>query len=157
MKRIRQPTPPAQIPLTLMQQIPMNQHQRPRLHLSKRIHLLPSPYLNPTPLPLPPRKPPPLPHPHKPRPPPLLQPNKPPPHTNPPLTPPNEPQTPILPPRRLQRDPKPHRARRVRVQEGAVLVRRHRAADAWLLADEHALQDARVAEAEGARDAGVQG
>lgn len=36
-------------------------------------------------------------------------------------------------------------------------MRRHRAADARLLADEHALQDARVAEAEGARDGGVEG
>lgn len=54
----------------------------------------------------------------------------------------------------LEGVPEAHGARRVRVQEGGVLVRGHGAADLGLLADDHGLQAARVAEAEGARDGG---
>lgn len=57
----------------------------------------------------------------------------------------------------LERDPKPHRARRIGVQEGAVLMRGHAAADLGLLADDHALEHARVAEPERARDGCVRG
>lgn len=52
----------------------------------------------------------------------------------------------------LEGVPEADGARGVRVQEGAVLVRGHGAADLGLLADDHGLQAAGVAEAEGARD-----
>lgn len=64
------------------------------------------------------------------------------------MRPPHKTQTPILPRRVLQRDPKPHRTRRVRVQKAAILMRRHGAADLGLFADDHALQDTGVAEVE---------
>lgn len=54
-------------------------------------------------------------------------------------------QTPILRHGILQRDPKPDRARRIRVQKRAVLMRGHPRPDLRLLADHHALQHARVA------------
>ena len=69
----------------------------------------------------------------------------------------DETQTPILPRRVLERDPKPHRARRIRVQERAVLVRRHPPSDLGLLANDHALQDAGVPEPDRPRDLRVQG
>lgn len=54
----------------------------------------------------------------------------------------------------LEGVPEADGAGRLRVQEGAVLVRRHGAADLGLLADDHALEAARVREPEAARDGG---
>ena len=73
------------------------------------------------------------------------------------MAPLGEAQAPVLDCRVLERIPPADSARRVRVQKRAVLVRRHRAADLRLLAYHHALQDAGVGEAEGARDGGVAG
>ncbi|WEW60193.1 hypothetical protein PRK78_005678 [Emydomyces testavorans] len=73
------------------------------------------------------------------------------------MTPPPHAQPPIPTPRILQRKPPPHRARRVRVQKLRVAMRGNRGPNAGLLADHHALQDARVAEAQGACDGGVAG
>lgn len=64
-----------------------------------------------------------------------------------------EAQAPVLRRRVFERDPEAHGAGRVGVQESAVLVRTHFPADGWLLADHHALQDARIAEAQPPRDA----
>ena len=61
-------------------------------------------------------------------------------------------QAPVLQRRILERIPEAHGARRVRVQEGAVLVRGHGAADLRLLAYDHALKASRVAVAQRARD-----
>ena len=57
----------------------------------------------------------------------------------------------------LQRNPPPHRRRRVGIQELGVPMRRDCAADARLLADDHALQAAGLAEAERGRDGRVAG
>lgn len=73
------------------------------------------------------------------------------------MTPPRKTQTPIPHRRILQRNPKPHRARRVRVQERAILMRRHPTANLRLLANDHTLQHPRIAEAELFRYSGVQG
>ena len=73
------------------------------------------------------------------------------------MAPLGEAQAPVLDRRVLERIPPADGARRVRVQKRAVLVRRHRAANLRLLAYHHALQDAGVGEAEGARDGGVAG
>lgn len=73
------------------------------------------------------------------------------------MTPRRERETPILRRGVFQRVPEPHCRRRVRVQEHGVLVRRHAAADLRLLADDHGLQHARVAEAQRARYRGVLG
>jgi hypothetical protein len=53
-------------------------------------------------------------------------------------------QTPILHCALFQRDPTPNRARWVRVKKCRVIVDRHLAADAWLLANHHALQHPRA-------------
>lgn len=66
-------------------------------------------------------------------------------------------QTPIPYCRILQRVPESHRARRICVQERAILVRWNTTADLGLFADDHALEDAWVAEAEGARYRGIGG
>lgn len=73
------------------------------------------------------------------------------------MAPLGEAQAPVLDRRVLERIPPADGARRVRVQKRAVLMRRHRATDLRLLAYHHALQDAGVGEAEGARDGGVAG
>ena len=57
-------------------------------------------------------------------------------------------QTPVLFSCILERIPKSYCARRVRVQEGAVLMRRHGATNLRLLADDHGLENARIAEAQ---------
>ena len=57
-----------------------------------------------------------------------------------------ETQTPVLSRGILQRDPESHRARRVRVQERAVLMRRHPSSDLRLFADDHALKDSWISE-----------
>lgn len=64
-------------------------------------------------------------------------------------------QAPIRRRRILQRIPEPDRRRRIRIQERRILVRRHGAPDLRLLADDHRLEHARVAEAQGARDGRV--
>lgn len=74
------------------------------------------------------------------------------PHGRPPVAAGQEAQTPVLGRRVLERVPEAHGARRVRVQERAVLVRGHGAADLGLLADDHALQAPGVAEPQRARD-----
>ena len=58
----------------------------------------------------------------------------------------SEAQTPIVPRGILKRNPKPHRTWRIRVQERAVLMRRHPPSDLRLFADNHALQHPRVFE-----------
>lgn len=63
-----------------------------------------------------------------------------------------EAQAPVLQRRVLERIPEAHGARRLGVQERAVLVRRDGAAYLGLLADDHALQAPRVREAEAPRD-----
>ena len=53
----------------------------------------------------------------------------------------------------LERKPQPDAARRLRVEERAVLVRHHHAADGWLLEDVHALARGRPLEPCGRRGA----
>ena len=65
-------------------------------------------------------------------------------------------QTPIVPRGILERDPKPHRARRIRVEERAVLMRRHPSPDLGLFANDHALEDPRVSEPDRLGDLSVQ-
>lgn len=157
MKRIYKSTLPTLILLTLMQQVPMDQHQRTRLYLPQLILLLSLPLPIPTSLPLhPPRPPLPIDL-HKLRSRPIPLPHKPFPHRRPSMTPPRKTQTPIPHRRILQRNPKPHRARRIRVQERAILMRRHPTANLGLLANDHTLQHPRIAEAELFRYSGVQG
>ncbi|EAU33511.1 conserved hypothetical protein [Aspergillus terreus NIH2624] len=152
MKGIRIPAARAGILLTLVQHIAMDQDERPSLDL-KHIHILllwrqtrillllhalrqSRPLIH-----------------HKLRPNRLSllihPPHKPPLHRTP--SPPamrtrKHPQRRIPRPRILQRNPPPHRGRRIRIQKFRVAVRRHRAPDPGLLADHHALQHARVDE-----------
>lgn len=69
-----------------------------------------------------------------------------------PVRPGQEAQAPVLQGGVLESVPEADGAGRLRVQEGAVLVRRHGAADLGLLADDHALEAARVREAEAVGD-----
>lgn len=147
MKSINNPPLFAQIPLTLVKQIPMNQHQITRLHLPHDVlfflYLFILPILH---LPRIPRK---LSslilHHLRPRPPPSDQPL---PDPTPKMAPRQKTQTPILPRRILKRIPKPNRRRRVGVQKRAILMRRHRSPYLGLLADNHALQTPWVLEPE---------
>lgn len=111
MKRIYKPALPTQIPLTLMQQIPMYEYQRSSLDLSQHIlllHILLQLFNLKIPRELPPH------HILKPHPSPFL-PHKPTPHPRPPMRAFRKAQTPVLDRSILKRDPKSHRARRVRV------------------------------------------
>lgn len=73
------------------------------------------------------------------------------------MTPRRETQTPVLDRAVLERVPEPHRRGRIRVEKGAILVRGHAAADLGLFADDHGLEDAGIAKAEGFCDCGVCG
>ena len=73
------------------------------------------------------------------------------------MTPSSEAQTSILLRRILERIPPSNRAWRIRVQKGAILVWWYCAAYLWLFADDHGLQDTRVAEAEGGGNGGIAG
>lgn len=157
MKRKYKSTLPAQILLTLMQQVPMYQHQSPRLDLPQLILFLVLSLLVPAFLLFHPSRPPlPL-HLHKLRSRPIALPHKPLPYRRPPMTPPRKTQTPISHRRILQRNPKPHRARRIRVQKRAILMRRHPPANLRLLANDHALQHPRITETKLFRYTSVQG
>jgi hypothetical protein len=152
MESINHPPLRTRILLALMQQIPMNQHQRPSLDLPKIINLLLHFLVLLQPLrPLLPliRG--------KRRPFPILRPHEPVPNRRALVGSRRERQTPVLRRSVLERVPEAYSRGRVRVQEDGVLVRRHAAADLGLLADDHGLQDAWVAEAQGARDGGVLG
>lgn len=167
MKRINKPALLAQIPLALMQHIPMNQHQRPRLNLTHHIpHLTLNPRLitihsSTLPLPLYRRRVPRARILHEPRPllplARLLHPHEPARHRARLVRPRREAEAPVAPRAVLERVPEADGGGGVGVEEGRVLVRRDGAADLGLLADDHALEDARVGEAEGARDGGVAG
>lgn len=134
----------------------MDQYQRTSLHLPQFILLILS-LLMLASLPLYSSRPHPPLHFHKLRPRPIPLPHKPLPHRRPPMTPPRKTQTPIPHRRIFQRNPKPHRARPVRVQERAILMRWHPPANLRLLAYDHTLQHPRVTEAELFRYTGVQG
>lgn len=151
MKCINEPTPPTPILLALVQQVPVNQDQRPGFDLAQRVRLLfpdrdllldleilrvARPIhadfreLHPAPVGF------------------AYEPAV---DGRAPMRTFRETQAPVFGRRVLERDPEPHRAGRVRVQEGAVLMRFHPAPDLRLLADDHALQHPRIFETEAPR------
>lgn len=81
-----------------------------------------------------------------------LHPDKATPQGRPPMRSRRKTQTPVPSRGILQRNPKANSARRVRVQERAVLMRGHPPTDLGLLANDHALEHARVAEPQRPRD-----
>jgi hypothetical protein len=147
MERVNDPAFLANILLTLVQYIPMNQHQTPGLNLPHRI--LPTRPAGPKPLSQ--GKLPPFIH-HKFRPGSFPLPHKPLLHLCRLMTPGKETQTTVLHRCVFQRIPETDSRGRVRVQERRVLVRGHGTTDLRLFTDDHALQTLRGAEAEGASD-----
>lgn len=140
MKRVYEPRLRTRILLAFVQDIPMDQDQRPRLTLPQLILLIFSfpPGLI---LMLKTSRPPPFSlYLFKHRPLAISLPDKPLLTRRPSMTPRRKAQTPIPLRAILQRNPKPHRTRPIRIQKRAILMRRHRAANLRLLAYDHALQ-----------------
>lgn len=167
MEGVDEPTAAASIALALVQEIAVNQYKRARLDLSERVFFLldlvlvvsfpPPPLLRFIGVPLQRIFVHPLwkllsVHIHKLSAPAARLSDEPAPYAGPSVRPPCKTQTPILRMSVLERDPEPNRAGRVRIQECAVLMRLHPAANLGRLANRHALQYARVPETERTRD-----
>lgn len=150
MERINHPPLLTRILLALMQQISVNQHQRPRLHLSEIINLLlhlPILFQSFGPLrALIGRKSRALA---------VRRPHKPVPNRRATMAAGSEGKTSILGRGVFEGVPESYRRGRVGVEEDGVLVGRHAATDLGLLADDHRLQDARVAELQRAGYRGI--
>lgn len=168
MEGVDKSTAPASIALALVQEIAVNQHQCARLDLSQCVffllqvpmllvsfplhlllHFIVFPLRRIVMCPL--WKPLSV-HFHKLSAPAARLPDEPAAYLRPSVRAPCKTQTPILRTSILERDPEPHRTGRVCVKERAVLMWWHPAANLGLLANCHALQYARVPEAQRTRD-----
>ena len=156
MERVYKPTLAAQILLTLVQQITMYEHQCSRLYFFQFIFLIDCTDPVRLFLGLQPCWPSRALHLHKLRSQPSCLPHEPLTYGRPLVTALRKAQTPIVHRRILQRDPKPHRTRRIGVQKRAVLMRLHPPSDLRLLANDHGLQNPRIPEPQLLHDPDVQ-